>query len=804
MKKTNIKKVGLYFLSFFIPFAIAFFVFYSNSISGFPFSGLNTILTYDLQYEMIPLYGYLSHLGIGFNNLFFSTTSGLGGDFFCGFALSVSPTDFIYRFVPLEYLPDAIFWSTIIKIGFCGLSFYIFTQKSKKIDLPELLSIVFSGCYALMSYNFTYSSMPMWADLVILLPLLAICVERLAAGEKSFLFVILLAFSIIDNYYIAYMVIITLCIFYLFNLFEKKTDTKTVIRNCVRFSYHLLLALGISLFVLFPVVYNLMGGKLSGNSEKVSVPVIINSLGTVIRSMFSMNYSNLELNQPPNIFCGSFVVLFFILWFISKEKTRTKVLAFTVFAFYLASFIFGALNSAWHGFSAPVGYCSRFSFTYCFFAIYFACRFLSSDFVLNSSVFIKYKKLLYVIFSVFTYIELFINDSFIISNISEEYIYQNRNEYLRSFFTEDIVLSSIRDDKDLYRCAKNFVHTNADGMMYGYNDLAFYNSSFDAGVSGFLSNLGLYAQYNLIGDYGLTPPLASLLNVKYYVSYYFDTLDYYDSLEDYGIYHVFKNDDALPIAFMSNASLSGDLAEFSDDPFDNINKVYDDLFSPEDLIFVEQNYTILNDNQDDLEFSFVPETDGHYFFYRTDDKNSDLFSAEMLSEKPILNFYVNGNKVGGYCLYNRRYCADLGSIKAGQEIHVALEENIFDSGKIYLYYYNSELMNNLAERVSGYHVEDLGWQGMTISGNNATESDLMLTLPYLRGYDISINGVKAEYSSYRDALLLLHLPEGNNDIKISYIPYGFRAGTICSIIFFLLTLMVFYKKRANDTGDGSV
>ena len=129
---------------------------------------------------------------------------------------------------------------------------------------------------------------------------------------------------------------------------------------------------------------------------------------------------------------------------------------------------------------------------------------------------------------------------------------------------------------------------------------------------------------------------------------------------------------------------------------------------------------------------------------------------------------------------------------------------IYDTGNIYLYYYNSELMDDMSDTVSGYQVINSGWNGLTLSGHNTAESNLLLTFPYLKGYDISINGVKADYGSYRDALLLLHLPEGNKDIKISYIPYGFRAGAVCSIICLLLTFVVFLKKRPCDKGDASV
>ncbi len=806
MNKTKSKKALLYCLSFIIPFVISFLVFYSNGISGYPFSGINTILTYDLQYGLIALYSNLSHLGMGFNNLFFSTTSGLGGDFFGCFAFYISPTDFIYSLVPLEFLPDAVFWSVVFKIGLCGLSFFAFAKKSRKLNVSDTFAIVLSSCYALMSYNFAYSSMPMWADLVILLPVLALYVEKIAVGEKSLPFVLLTAFAIIDCYYIAYMVLITLGLFFLFNLFEKKTEFKTVLRNFFTFFYHVSLSVCISMVVLLPVVFNLMGGKLAGSSDEKTVSLFINSLGSVIRAMFSMNYSNLELNQAPNIYCGSLIVLFVLLWFFSKEKIRTKIAASVIIVFYFASFIFGFLNIAWHGFSSPVGYCSRFSFTFCFFILYFASRFLSLDSLVQSNRFIKYQKLICFSFLVFSYIELFMTDSYIISSIQEEYMFQNRNEYLRDIYTEDLVFSSIREDDDLFRCAKNFVHTNMDGMMYGYNDLMYYNSSFNAKVINFLDMLGIYTQYNIITDSGLTPPSASLLNVRYFVSYYDDSIDYYDLMETYNTYYVLKNNTSLPIAFLCTDPILSEYSDFTDDPFQNINEVYKDLFSIGDELFSEQTYSINDSSLIEnntilhcLDFSFVPENDGHYFFYKTDDVIPELFYPEILPEKPMLDFYVNGEYGGGYSLFNTRYCSDIGYLKAGEEVTVSLETYPFDTGRIFLYYYNSDLMKDISENVSGFDVTYAGWHGLTLNGTTDSERDLVVTFPYERGYNITVNGEKAEYDSYRDTFLVLHLDKGENEIKINYIPYGFKTGMVCSLIGIILTIIVFCRKEKKVT-----
>lgn len=794
MNKLKSKNVLLYCLSFFIPFFIAFLVFYFNYISGFPFSAINTLLTNDLRYEYLPLYSYLSQMGDGFNTLFFSTRSGLGGDIFSALVLAVSPTDFIYGIIPADHLADAVFWSIVIKIGLCGLTFFIFLKNSRKLKVSGAFAIVFSSCYALMSYNFAYSCIPMFSDLVILLPVLAVFVERLADGEKSLAFVLFTAFALIDNYYMTYMVIIALGIFFLFNLFDNKTELKKALIYCVKFACHIVLSVCLSMVVLLPCVFNLLGGKLAPSSDSASGSFIVNSLGSVIRAMFSMNFSSLDLNQAPNIYCGSAIVLTVLIWFISKEKIRTKISALCVLIFYFASFVFTFLYNAWHGFSDPVGCCSRFSFTYCFFVLYFASRLLSLDSLLKSETYKKYQKLICFVFCFFTYAELFFNDSFIISNTQELYPYQNYNDYLFNVYRQEITFSGIEEDEGLFRCSKNYSHTMVDGMMYGYNDLAFYNSNFNSSVLTFLSKIGINTHYALISDLGFTPPSASLLDVKYFVSYSDQSLDFYDLIETYNDYYVFRNNTSFPIAFLSKGNVPADYTEFSDDPFQNITLVYNDLLSSDEKLFQEQDYNLIND-ESGLVFSFVADKEGHYFFYRTNHADLDLYDPRYISERNHLYFNVNGESAGAYSWNNDRYIADIGYLKAGDEAVVNLETYPFDTGYLYLYCYNPDVMTGVYESTTGFDVTYAGWHGLSLNGYSDGNRDLVVTLPYERGYNISINGIKTDYDSYRDTFLVLHLDEGNNEIKINYKPYGFRIGMLFSLMGIILTIAVFCRKE---------
>ena len=61
----------------------------------------------------------------------------------------------------------------------------------------------------------------MWLDLVMILPLLALSLEKIIKGKKSIGFVLLMAYGIIADYYIAYMLVITLVLYFFYRIFEE-------------------------------------------------------------------------------------------------------------------------------------------------------------------------------------------------------------------------------------------------------------------------------------------------------------------------------------------------------------------------------------------------------------------------------------------------------------------------------------------------------------------------------------------------------------------------------------------------------
>ena len=74
-----------------------------------------------------------------------------------------------------------------IKIGFCGLTSYMYF--SKTFNNKTKTSIIFSIVYALTAYNIVYSQNIMWLDGVIWLPIIFLGIDRLI-NKKPLLLII--------------------------------------------------------------------------------------------------------------------------------------------------------------------------------------------------------------------------------------------------------------------------------------------------------------------------------------------------------------------------------------------------------------------------------------------------------------------------------------------------------------------------------------------------------------------------------------------------------------------------------------
>ena len=782
--------------AFLIPvvvFGLAFF------LSGIYPGGKYTVLTYDLKSQVLPMYGYLSEKGPGFDGFLYSMSGGLGGNFFGSFVLYYSFFDFIYCFIPVEFIPEAIYCLTLLKIGLCGFFCYFFLRQKITVEKCEVFTVLLSCAYALMSYNFIYSMTPIWLDSVMLLPLLAHFLDKMMLKGKSAAFVFLLAICIIDYYYFAYMNMICLFLYFMFRQIEDTTDIRSFFRDFLKFFIHCFLSVGVSSVVLFPVIYDFARGKLSSGSSVTNGQFIENSVLDIIRMFLPQNFSDPATGSSPNIFCSSLVVVLLIfLFFIKKISKRTKIASFIILFIYFISFALLPFNRIWHGFRDPLGFPYRYSYTFVFFLIY-----ISSKVINNLNLFAIPKKIIkysYALIFVYTLFEMFLNGSYIISKIQTDFNYVLKSEYQRnvSVLKNDLILPI--DEHNYSRMEKTYSFTSWDGALMGYDGLEMFSSSYNDDLIRFLYSLGLDAYSNHISSEGLTPPVADFLNIGYLLSFYIADSDYYDNFLDHNSYHLLKNETVYTLAMYLAEGMSSDWLN-SRNPYININNLITSVSGLESDVFVEQLYDLVKTDESDesVIIRFTPDKEGRYWFYRAvpNDGEYDTQNPELDYHR-ILSYYLDDEYLGDYGQFGFRYCSDLGYLNSDQEYILKLDSPYTKSGEVFLVYLDLDKREEASSSVVCIGISDIGSNGIVLKGYTESDSDLIVTLPYEKGYKITVNGQKKEYYSFKSVFLRIPLKKGENTVYIKFVPEGIYAGLFVSIAFMIMIFGYFFFQKKHD------
>ena len=72
---------------------------------------------------------------------------------------------------------------------------------------------------------------------------------------------------------------------------------------------------------------------------------------------------------------------------------------------------------------------------------------------------------------------------------------------------------------------------------------------------------------------------------------------------------------------------------------------------------------------------------------------------------------------------------------------------------------------------------------------------LFTTIPYEKGWSITVDGTKVETFAFKDAFLAFKLEEGTHQIEFQYTPYGLKVGIGISFISLLIFCYLIYHKR---------
>lgn len=195
--------------------------------------GDNTVLRMDLYHQYGPLYAEVYDRITQGNSLVYSWTSGLGASFLGNFFnYCSSPFALIMLLFGHKNMPEAIAVMLMLKAMLASFSFTYYINKSNECAKKE--SIVFGLLYAFSGYFVAFSWNIMWFDAVAVFPFVILGIERIIQKNKPAIYIASMTYTMITNYYMAYMVCILSVMYFLYYYFGRYELSSKIFKTTLK------------------------------------------------------------------------------------------------------------------------------------------------------------------------------------------------------------------------------------------------------------------------------------------------------------------------------------------------------------------------------------------------------------------------------------------------------------------------------------------------------------------------------------------------------------------------------------------
>jgi len=247
---------GLLALSFFLPFFLLLGIFALLGIAPF---GDRVLLIADARGQYLSYFALYQELFAGKADFFYSFEKLLGGSISGLYAYYLaSPFNLMLLLFPKEQLAAGFDLMLHLKLSTCALTMGLYLKNTRGL---RPVSLLFTTAYALCGYNNAYAWCIMWIDAVLLLPLIALGIERLWKEEKPLLYVLSLALAILSCFYTGYMLCLFSVLYFLWRVFSDTPSLREIPwRKLLQYALASLLAGGVSAVLLIPGFRALSGG----------------------------------------------------------------------------------------------------------------------------------------------------------------------------------------------------------------------------------------------------------------------------------------------------------------------------------------------------------------------------------------------------------------------------------------------------------------------------------------------------------------------------------------------------------------
>ena len=355
--------------------------------SVFPFGSI-TVMRMDLYHQYGPLFAELYDRIVEHKSLLYSWITG-GGSSFLGNYLNYlsSPLSFLIFLFDKEDISYAITFIVALKCILSATSFSYYLKKSFNKD--NYFLSVFGILYAFSAYFLAYYWNVMWLDAMIMLPLIALGIEKIFKTGDIKLYTVSLVILFFANYYMGYMCCI-FAVLYFFVCFintysndgklnknavyENKYSTKALMNNVfinrgVKFAFASIIAALICAITLVPVFMILKNSSATSGTFPQTFKSYFDLLD-LITSHFALLETTIRSsgdNVLPNIYTGILTFILLPLFLVNnKIKLKEKATYVVLIIFFVFCFNNNCAEYIWHAFHFPNDLPYRYSYMYSF------------------------------------------------------------------------------------------------------------------------------------------------------------------------------------------------------------------------------------------------------------------------------------------------------------------------------------------------------------------------------------------------------------------------------------------------------
>lgn len=744
----KIKKIIPYIINSLL--CIAIFLLALKLCDNYPF-GEFTIGKSDALVQFKPmLYNYITKIKTNTLEIF-SFNNGLGNPTAFNFLYYLSsPLNLISIFFKTA---NAMYLSTIIiKLFFTSIIMTFYTKKKLKNNILTTIVVL---SYTFSSWFISYYYYLPWLDIFMIFPLFNYGIEKILNHEKSTIYILTLAYSILTNFYLSFAIGIYTIIYFIVYMIYNKINTKDIINIFCK----LILSSLLSLLLISPFIYSLYTSYIKMGlsfSQTISNNYSISS-SNIIKAFFYGNISFITEKSGstfPNIALNTFALLNIIYYFInSKIRKKEKILSLIIIIICLLPIIIKPLDFIINFFHNINGLTFRYSFIFIFLEITLLIRNFQSISLKEKNKYHIISLILLIIMIIIAkninYKILILNITFLLSfNVLIFFFDNNKIHHLLFILLiaiESIISTGLNITSELTIKDENIPSTfYKETTSYRLNKVSTnnieylnYNMYTNQNATYLLTSMTYNKIIQLVGNLGcstfentiaLCPEENQLFNTLFNIK----SNDYY--LEK--IYSVNKE--------ILNIDLDPYNAKNSYENLINAMTGIKDIFNKETLKSIEKN--------------------NKYYFQTTN------------------QFYFIDNN---YTNYPQLY----------QEFYI--EKNDNTPKEITIYTYNQNKLNMIYEYLKENQIKYTKYSNSYIEGTiNVDNNQIIFTsIPYDTSWEVKIDNKKVKTTEILNGLLGIECPEGNHKISLEY-----KKDTLIPYIISILSLIILtlYNKNKKD------